>query len=119
MFVESGSIRYGDAGKVSFKTVGAGPAAVGFFGQAGEEVIVGPLTDVRNFSSSATSVHVDTRLLLGSGLPGSVSTPGFDVTFSQSVPEPSVVLLLVSGAGLVAVMARRRSQREGRHCSRP
>jgi hypothetical protein len=45
------------------------------------------------------------------GFPASVVTEGFHLALStRSVPEPSTVLLLVSGAGGIAAMAHKIRQ---------
>jgi hypothetical protein len=69
----------------------------------------GPLTASRPFSSN-TPVRIDTAFGLAAtcctGSDG-VFSQGFAVTFSQSVAEPSIVLLLVFGAVLIAAIAHR------------
>jgi len=75
-----------------------------FFGS----IFVGPLSDVRTFSSNVTSMHIDAGLGVSTASMGGAITGGFNVTFPQSVPEPSILLSFGAGAILVIVMARER-----------
>jgi hypothetical protein len=88
----------------------AGPAGVSVFGPPrGGEPSEGVLRDVRTFSSDVASIHIDTFLDVGSL--GCVADGGpLDVTFSQRVAEPSIVLLLVSSASVIAAMAHKIRQ---------
>ena len=68
----------------------------------------GTLTAFQPFSSNTPSVHISTEFTLAtSPFDSGVSSNGFGVTFSQSVPEPSIVLLLAFGAVLVTAMAHK------------
>lgn len=88
----------------------AGGASVSAFGNHD-----GPLpADVFTFSSPVTGLHVEAGLFLMAQptIDAFFQASGFDVSFvqSESVPEPSIVLLLVSGAGLIAAMAHKIRQ---------
>ena len=88
----------------------AGGASVFAFGDHD-----GPLpADVFTFSSPVTGLHVEAGLFLMAQptIDAFFQASGFDLSFvqSESVPEPSIVLLLVSGAGLVAAMAHKIQQ---------
>jgi hypothetical protein len=59
-------------------------------------------------SPSANSIHVQTNIDIISDWPGFAVSDGFDVLFTQSaqtVPEPSIVMLLVGSAGMIAAIA--------------
>jgi hypothetical protein len=47
------------------------------------------------------AIHLD------ASFPGGVTSSGYDVLFAQTVAEPSIVLLLVFGAGLITAMAHK------------
>jgi hypothetical protein len=93
-------------------TASAGPASVGivtFFDPFEDlfEFEFGPRTATRTFHRDANSVHVDTTIHLDAIFPGGVTSSGYDVLFAQSVAEPSIVRLLVGGAGLIAAIAHK------------
>jgi hypothetical protein len=93
----------GEIGGNAAATVSAGPAFVGIFTDIFSDPEIfefGPRTATRTFNPGANSVHVDTTIRLGANFPGVVTSSGYDVLFAQSVAEPSIVLLLVFGAGL-------------------
>ena len=76
----------------------------------------GPLSsDVFAFSTPATSVHVEAGLFLVTDEPtldNFFQAFGYNVSFfqSESVPEPSPVLLLVFGGGVIAAIAHKIRQ---------
>ena len=76
----------------------------------------GPLSsDVFTFSTPATSVHVEAGLFLVTDqatIDNFFQAFDYNVSFfqSESVPEPSTVLLLVSGAGVIAATAHKIRQ---------
>jgi hypothetical protein len=58
--------------------------------------------------SDTRRLHFDSGFEVSSdALAGVALGSGFDVTFSQSVAEPSIVLLLVSSAGVIAAIAHK------------
>ena len=89
----------------------AGSAFVGVSVSAhagGGTVDMGSLSDTRALVSDMRRLHIDSGItVVSDALAGIAFASGFDVTFAQSVPEPSIVLLLVSGAGLITAIAHR------------
>jgi hypothetical protein len=70
---------------------------------------LGPL--IAPVSLGPTGGHVTAELILASGgVPGSVDADDIYLALSQSVPEPSIVLLLVFGAGAIAAIASKIRQ---------
>jgi hypothetical protein len=97
----------------AFAGLTAGPASVAvsnFDNEPGTELEFGPRTGIGTLSPGENSVLIDTQFVLATGVPGAAQTRGFDVLFAQSVAEPSIVLLLVFGAGLIAAIAHKVRQ---------
>jgi hypothetical protein len=103
----------GTIGGNAVATLSAGPAFVGVFTSIFSDPVpreFGPRTATRTFNPGANSVHVDTTIHLDASFPGGVTSSGYDVLFAQGVAEPSIVLLLVFGAGLITAMAHKVRQ---------
>ena len=89
----------------------AGPASVFASPPSDDEPFMGSLRDARVLDSDVRRLHIDTSFeVLSDGIPGGAGAGGFDVTFAQSVAEPSIVLLLVFGAVLITAMAHKVRQ---------
>jgi hypothetical protein len=99
------SVKGGGSGVVA----SAGPASVSVDGPGlGAEGIEGSLSATAALASDMRRLHIDSGLIVvNESQAGVAFASGFDVTFAQSVPEPSIVLLLVFGAGLIAAMAHK------------
>jgi hypothetical protein len=74
----------------------------------GAEPVTGPASVTSALVSDARRLHVESSFgVVSDALAGIAAAGGFEVTFAQSVAEPSIVLLLVFGAGLIAATAHK------------
>jgi hypothetical protein len=91
----------------------AGPASVSISGMGATEpgcpcAVEGPISATAPLQSDMRRLHIDSFItVVNQSQAGVASASGFDVTFVQSVAEPSIVLLLVFGAGLITAMAHK------------
>jgi hypothetical protein len=87
----------------------AGPVSVAAHSAGGgAEPVTGPVSVTSALVSDMRRLHIDSGMtVVSDAFAGHGSASGFDVTFAQSVPEPSIVALLVFGAGLITAMAHK------------
>ena len=104
-----------------FSVLVGGGSGVVAFGGAGVRVhigarategcpcaVEGSISATAALASDMRRLHIDSLIfVVSNSSAGIAAASGFDVTFAQSVPEPSIVLLLVSGAGLITAMAHK------------